>query len=209
MTVQGLWAFGVYAFVSSITPGPNNIMLLTSGVNFGIHRSLPHLLGVAAGFALMVALIGMGFSTIFTMFPFSYDVLQYAGIAYLLYLAWKVANAGTVSSADDNAEAKKPMSFLAACAFQWVNPKAWMIAVAAIGIYVPQEHYFTNVMLIAMLWGLINLPCGGVWAAGGTFFRHLLAEEKYVRIFNVTMALLLVASIYPVFLTLIKKFGYG
>src|SRR6185369_9172387 len=140
MTLQLLMAFGVYAFVSSVTPGPNNIMLLSSGVNFGVSRSIPHIMGIGAGFALMVALVGLGANVIFQLVPFFYDLLQYVGVAYLLYLAWKIANSGPVSSVQREGNAKKPMSFLAASAFQWVNPKAWMVTVAAISIYVPKEH---------------------------------------------------------------------
>ena len=126
MSTSLLSAFVLFAFVSSITPGPNNTMLLASGVNFGFRRSMPHALGISIGFMLLVICVGLGLGEVFKVFPWAYTLLRYVGAAYLLYLAWKIANAGGMSDSQD--EQGKPMTFLGAAAFQWVNPKAWIMA---------------------------------------------------------------------------------
>lgn len=132
MSTSLLSAFVLFAFVSSITPGPNNTMLLASGVNFGFRRSMPHALGISIGFMLLVICVGLGLGEVFKLFPWAYTLLRYVGAAYLLYLAWKIANAGGMSDNPD--EHGKPMTFLGAAAFQWVNPKAWIMALG-------RDHY--------------------------------------------------------------------
>jgi len=146
MSTSLLSAFVLFAFVSSITPGPNNTLLLASGVNFGFRRSMPHALGISLGFMLLVIAVGLGLGEVFKVFPWAYTVLRYVGAAYLLYLAWKIATAGGMS--DSNEEHGKPMTFLGAAAFQWVNPKAWIMALGAITTYTPAEGYVTNVLVL-------------------------------------------------------------
>jgi threonine/homoserine/homoserine lactone efflux protein len=198
MTLQILTAFIVYALVTSVTPGPNNIMLFTSGVHFGLKRTIPHIAGVLGGIMLMVLLVGLGFDAVFKTFPFLYTVLQYIAVAYLLYLSWKIAHAGFPLEATAKLSEKKPMRFLSAAAFQWVNPQAWFGAVCAVGIYVPQDHYFLNVCIIAFMLGLVNLPVTIAWTSGGTVFKRYLAKDSHMRMFNALMALLLLSSIYPI-----------
>ena len=135
-----LGPLALFALVSSITPGPNNVMLATSGLNFGFRRTIPHLLGVSIGFTLMVFLVGVGLGSVFQQVPALYTVLKYAGAAYLLYLAWKIANAGEMK---DGVSRARPMTFLQAAAFQWVNPKAWVMAVGIIATYTPPS-FFAN-----------------------------------------------------------------
>ena len=191
-----LLALMSFAFVSSITPGPNNLMLLASGVNFGLMRTLPHMFGIGIGFTLMIVLIGVGLGEVFKQVPALYTIMKYAGALYMLYLAWKLANAGPVK----DGEAKgKPMTFLQAAAFQWVNPKAWVMALVAISTYTTAQNYFFSVLLIAVIFGIVNLPSIGIWALFGVGMKRFLANERVVRVFNVTMALLLVASIWPIF----------
>ena len=149
MTSELLLAFILFAFVTSVTPGPNNMMLLASGVNFGIRRSLPHMLGISLGFMLLVAAVGLGLGQLFEQFPPLYTVLRYGGAAYLLYLAWKIAGSGAPDA--DGKATGKPFTFLQAAAFQWVNPKAWIMAIGAITTYTPQEGFLVNVLLIAAL----------------------------------------------------------
>ena len=137
MTAETWLAFALFAFVSSITPGPNNTMLLASGVNFGFARSLPHMAGVTLGFCLMILLMGLGLGSVFARFPVLYTVLRYVGGTYMLYLAWKIFRSQPASPADNHAAAAKPMGFTAAAAFQWVNPKAWVMALGSITTYLP------------------------------------------------------------------------
>lgn len=196
MTPQLLLAFVLFAFVTSVTPGPNNLMLLASGVNFGVRRSLPHMLGISLGFMVLVAAVGLGLGQLFEQFPPLYSALRYGGAAYLLYLAWKIAGSGA-----PDAEGKttgKPFTFLQAAAIQWVNPKAWIMAIGAITTYTPQEGFLVNVLLIAALFALVNCPSVGLWAVAGSLLRRWLGYPRVLRTFNIGMALLLVASLYPI-----------
>lgn len=188
-------AFALFAFVSSITPGPNNTMLLASGVNFGFRRTIPHALGISFGFIFLVLAVGLGLGGVFKAVPMAYTVLRYLGAAYLLYLAWKVATSGPVSESD--AARGKPLGFWGAAAFQWVNPKAWVMAVGAITTYTPAQGYVTNVIVIAALFALVNLPSVGVWVMFGSALRNVLQNPRWLMLFNVLMALLLVISLYP------------
>jgi len=196
MTADLLLAFVAFAFVTSITPGPNNMMLLASGVNFGVRRSLPHMFGISLGFMLLVAAVGLGLGQLFEQVPLLHSVLRYAGAAYLLYLAWKIAQSGAPQSS--GVAAAKPFTFLQAAAFQWVNPKAWIMAIGAITTYTPHEGFFTNVLLIAALFALVNGPSVGLWTVAGSLLRNWLNNPRALRAFNIGMALLLVASLYPI-----------
>lgn len=190
-----LGPLALFALVSSITPGPNNVMLAASGLNFGFRRSMPHLLGVNLGFTLMIFLVGVGLGSVFQQVPQLYTVLKYVGAAYLLYLAWKIANSGGM---EDGAVNGKPMTFLQAAAFQWVNPKAWVMAVGVIATYTPQAGFFANLVIATVVCGIVNLPSIGVWVTFGTALRRVLHKPWAIRAFNISMALLLVASLYPV-----------
>jgi len=195
-----LGPLALFALVSSITPGPNNVMLASSGLNFGFRRSVPHLLGVNLGFTLTIFLVGVGLGSVFQQTPVLYTVLKYAGAAYLLYLAWKIANSGPL----DEGEARgKPFTFLQAAAFQWVNPKAWVMAVGVVATYTPQNGFFANLVIATLVCGIVNLPSIGIWVTFGTALRRVLHRPAAIRAFNVGMALLLVASLYPVALELL------
>ncbi|WP_109513096.1 LysE family translocator [Pseudomonas ovata] len=190
-----LLAFALFALVTSITPGPNNMMLLASGVNFGFRRTLPHMLGISTGFMVLVLAVGFGLGSLFQTWPLLYTLLRYIGGAYLLYLAWKIATSGPAN--EDDQPQGKPMSFMAAALFQWVNPKAWVMAIGAISTYTPMQGYFTNVLVIAAVFALINLPGVSIWAGFGSLLRNVLRDPRGLRIFNGVMALLLVLSLYP------------
>ena len=190
-----LGPLALFALVSSITPGPNNVMLAASGLNFGFRRSMPHLLGVNLGFTLMIFLVGVGLGSVFQQVPQLYTVLKYVGAASLLYLAWKIATSGGM---EDGAVSGKPMTFLQAAAFQWVNPKAWVMAVGVIATYTPQAGFFANLVIATVVCGIVNLPSIGVWVTFGTALRRVLHKPWAIRAFNISMALLLVASLYPV-----------
>lgn len=192
-----LIAFFMFALVSSITPGPNNVMLLASGVNFGFRRSIPHMLGITLGFSLMVLVMGVGLGEVFIKYPIAYEVLRYVSAIYLLYLAWRIVRSGPI---DNASAAKKPITFLQAAAFQWVNPKAWVMAIVAVTAYAPRTDFFINVAVLAILYCFFVGPSSMLWTSFGNWFRRYLSSPKHLLIFNITMALLLVASLYPLFM---------
>jgi threonine/homoserine/homoserine lactone efflux protein len=187
-------AFSAFALVSSVTPGPNNTMLLASGVNFGFARTVPHLLGVTGGFALMVALVGLGLGSLFHTWPWTWQVLRVVAVVYLVWLAWKLATASGIQ----DSQVAHPMSFLGAVAFQWVNPKAWVMAVGACSTYALHGNLWINVVLLAGIFGVINLPSVAVWVLCGSALRRWLGRPRVLRAFNVGMAALLLASLWPI-----------
>lgn len=195
MSADVFLALLAFAFVSSITPGPNNFMLLASGVNFGFRRSLPHMLGIGAGFVALLLAVGFGLGAVLTAYPQLHMALKIAGGAYLLYLAWRIAMSRSMSAKEG--EAARPMTFLEATAFQWVNPKAWVMAVTAMAIYTSPEAPFLTVILVAAAFGIVNLPCVSSWAAFGTALRGFLSDPTRLKWFNIAMGLLLVASLWP------------
>ena len=194
MTYEILIALAVFAFVSSITPGPNNLMLMASGANFGFRRTIPHMLGVGFGFVFIILLVCAGLIQIFDAYPISYSILKTCSVAYLLYLAWKIANA---VPARTGASTGTPMTFLQAAAFQWVNPKAWTMALTAISAYTPERSLYA-ILIVGLIFGLINLPSVGSWTLLGQQMARLLQSPARLRAFNWIMAGLLVASLYPV-----------
>ena len=199
-----LIAASLFSFVSSITPGPNNMMMLASGVNFGFRRSVPHWLGICGGFTFMLSAVGLGLHTLLAEHPALYDVLRYAGAAYLVWMAWRLATASAASTAPDDETPGtnvRPLGVLAAAAFQWVNPKAWVMAVTAMSAYLPARAQAIDVVVLALLFGVINLPCVACWAGGGAALRRFLQDPLRLRIFNISMALALLASLYPMLVT--------
>lgn len=194
MTPALFTALAAFAFVSSITPGPNNLMLLASGVNFGFRRTVPHMLGIGVGFTLMVALVGLGLAGLFTAWPPAQPALKIVATLYMLWLAWKIANAAPPETARSGA---RPITFLQAAAFQWVNPKAWTMALGAVTLYAPGQEV-AAVLWVAAVFGLVNLPCVSSWALMGLGLRRVLQAPSRLRLFNRAMALLLLASLYPV-----------
>lgn len=194
MTYELFLALALFAFVSSITPGPNNLMLMASGANFGFRRTIPHMLGVALGFVFMVILVGAGLVQIFDKFPVSYTILKVVSVIYLLYLAWKIAHAGPAEASGNTGT---PMTFLQAAAFQWVNPKAWAMALTAISAYTPDQTLWA-IFVVAAVFGAINLPSVGSWTVLGQQMARLLTNPRRLTQFNWLMAALLVASLYPV-----------
>jgi len=191
-------AMFVFAAVTAFTPGPNNIMVTASGVNFGFARTIPHLAGILIGFQVMLVACGAGLGALFT----AYAPLQYAlkivGAAYMLWLAWKVANARPADDEPDSSA--RPLTFLQAAAFQWVNPKAWVIAISAIAIYVRPSHWLVDFAILLAVFGLFTILSTATWTGFGVALRSLLRNPRHARIFNWMMAVLLVASIAPMVL---------
>ncbi|MEM9871058.1 MAG: LysE family translocator [Pseudomonadota bacterium] len=194
MSYDSLAALAVFAFASSITPGPNNLMLMASGANFGFRRSIPHMLGIGIGFVVMVMLVGAGLAQVFTAYPASHSVLKAVSILYLLYLAWKVATAAPTTAQDTTGT---PMTFVQAAAFQWVNPKAWSMALTAVTVYSPGTGLWA-IALVALVFGAINLPSVSTWTLLGQGMARLLTNRARLRAFNWAMAALLIASLYRV-----------
>lgn len=183
--MQSLLPFILFAFVSSITPGPNNIMLTSSGIRFGFLRTVPHLLGVVCGFTLLVALCASGIGSLVMAVPAADAVLRTIGSGYLLYLAWQLRRTGL---GEDGAEHAQPMSFGAAALFQFANPKAWVMAITGASAFLPPlQPVWLAVALFCLLFGLVNLPCLGVWTAAGAVLRRYLQHETWRRLFSAVM----------------------
>jgi threonine/homoserine/homoserine lactone efflux protein len=186
----------VFAFVGSMTPGPNNTMLLASGVNFGFSRTRAHMLGVTIGFTVMVLAVGLGIGRVFSLFPPLYTVMHVVSIAYLLWLAWRIATAGSTDPIiGDEA---RPMTFIEAALFQWVNPKGWMVALSVAANYVTPDNLWADVTVLSLVFLIISLISTSSWALFGTSLRPFLADAQAMRVFNVAMALALVASLWPI-----------
>lgn len=196
MTTEILIGLTGFAFVSSITPGPNNLMLMASGANFGFWRTIPHMLGISLGFTLMVFLVGLGLAQIFDAYPVLHNVLKGVSVVYMGWLAWKIANAAPPKQGE---AAGTPMTFLQAAAFQWVNPKAWAMALTAVTVYSLGSAVW-EVAAVALVFGLVNGPTVSLWTFLGQQMRRVLTNPARLRAFNWLMAALLVASLYPVLL---------
>jgi threonine/homoserine/homoserine lactone efflux protein len=195
MTVDTLLPYILYCVAMSGTPGPNNVMVLASGVNYGYRRTLPHMLGINIGFSLMMFIMAFGLGAIFLAEPRLQLALKVVGVAYMLWLAWKIATASGVGEGETKG---RPMTFLEGAAFQWVNVKAWMMIMGAIAVYGPPGYtplqkalYLSLVMLVA------GTPPTHIWTLFGVGIRRFLQNPRALRAFNVTMALLLVASLIP------------
>ncbi|WP_457320092.1 LysE family translocator [Roseateles sp. P5_E11] len=189
-TLSTLAALTGFAFVMSITPGPNNLMLLASGTNFGWRRSLPHLLGISFGFGVMLVLVGLGLGEVFTRYPGLHEVLKWASLAYLLYLAVKIASAAPPTA--QGGGQGRPMGFGAAALFQVVNPKAWAMALTAVTAYGE-----LGIAALTAVFVLVNLPCCGSWALLGEQMRRWLHRPRALQAFNWGAAALMVVSVLP------------
>jgi threonine/homoserine/homoserine lactone efflux protein len=194
MSTTLLLSFLTFALVSSITPGPNNVMLMASGANFGFRPTLPHLAGVSIGFAAMVILVGLGLAGIFAAAPWLYEILRWVGAAYLIFLAYKIATAKGLGSSE---AAGRPVTFWQAVAFQWVNPKAWSMILSAVTTFAPPQPTFEHIGLLTLLLFVVGVPCSLTWMTFGMALKTFLSRPAALRTFNVTMAVLLVLSLYP------------
>lgn len=195
----------LFAIVACVTPGPNNAMIMASGLNYGIRRSMPHFLGICLGFPTMVVAVGLGLSSLFQQYPLFHVVLKVVGALYLCYLAWKIASAPVSANRETRG---RPFSFLQAAAFQWVNPKAWVLAVGAMVTYtVIGDDYLLQVLLIALIFLLFGTPCILLWLWFGVSLQRFLQKPLQLRLFNVGMAVLLILTLVPVFIELWQQFA--
>ncbi len=192
-----LIAFVMFAVVMFFTPGPNNVMLLSSGLTHGFRRTLPHIAGITLGFAFMIAAVGLGLGTIFIAYPLLQTILKYAGAAYLVYLAVAIAISGAAPTAQDNR--RGPMTFWGAAMFQWINVKGWVMVIGTITAYAAIASFPWNIVIQTAIGLVMGTLSTVAWALFGSALRPVLRSPKAVRAFNIVMAALLLASLYPVF----------
>ena len=197
MSHQLLFAFVVFAAVMFFTPGPNNIMVLSSGLTYGFRRTMPHILGITFGFAFMVGAVGLGFGTVFLAFPVLQTILKYAGAAYLIYLAAAIAMSGPPKPGEAS---RGPMTFWGAALFQWVNVKGWVMVIGTITAYAAIAAFPWNIAIQTGLSLLMGIISTSIWTLFGSALRPFLTSERAVRLFNIVMALLLLGSLIPVFM---------
>ncbi len=201
MTLDLFIALVGFAFATSITPGPSNLILLASGANHGFRRSLPLMLGISSGFLTMVLLVGLGIGQVLQTNPTLYAILQFLSVLYVLWLAWKIASSRATPTSDGGAAAR-PFTFLQAALLQWVNPKAWTVALIVTVSYSDPAAPLRSLLLMILVFGIVNLPSIGTWAVFGTALGRVLRDPVNLRAFNIAMALLLVASMVPILLGL-------
>lgn len=194
MPIETLYGLALFALVSSVTPGPNNFMLLSSGVNFGFRRTIPHMLGISGGFFSLLLGVGLGLGTMLKAFPVMELGLKIAGGSYLLYLAYKTAMSRKMAQVEG---AAKPMSFVAAAMFQWVNPKAWVMAITAMAVFTNADAPYVSVAIVAAIFTIVNLPSVSIWTSFGTSLRRWLADPVRLKWFNMVMGVALALTIIP------------
>jgi threonine/homoserine/homoserine lactone efflux protein len=194
MTIELFMGLFVFAGIAAFTPGPNNALLMASGMNFGFRRSLPLISGVAIGFPLMIGLIGLGLGKVFDAYPGLYQILKYSGAAYMLFLAWKIA---TAKASTPEVKKAKPLSFIQMCLFQWINPKGWVMAVTALSAYTLAQNYYSDVATVVGMFVFMGITSALTWAAFGAALKNVMTDPRYFRVINVTLALLLVISLVP------------
>jgi threonine/homoserine/homoserine lactone efflux protein len=184
-------AFATYSFVMSITPGPNNVMLTASGATFGFRKTVPHILGVSAGFSVVLLAVCAGLDALFTRWPEIQTVLRWLGAAYLIYLGWRILRSGEAKAA----ESRKPLTLMEAAGFQFLNPKAWVMTLTAAAMFLPRELGLLTACayMVAVMW-IVNLPCITVWALFGSSLRGFLAQPTGRATFNIVMAVALAAT---------------
>lgn len=193
-----LLPLAAFAFVSSITPGPNNIMLTSSGMFFGFVRSIPHILGITVGMGMLLAFCALGVGQLFVAFPSLHVVLKVAGTAYLLVLAWKIR---TIAVASSDGGAGRPMRFVEAAVFQFVNPKAWVMAITSVSAFFPLiEPLWLAVLVFCAVFCAINLPCVATWAGGGCVLREVMHAPRWRNAIGLVLAILTAYSALSIWL---------
>jgi threonine/homoserine/homoserine lactone efflux protein len=193
-----LFPLALFAFVSSITPGPNNIMLTSSGIRFGFVRSIPHMLGICFGFGILLALCAAGIGSLILAVPSIQLVLKVISSAYLLYLAWQLRS---IAVKPGDSAHTAPMGFVSAAMFQAVNPKAWVMAVTGVAAFLPHfEPVSLAIGVFCLVFCTVNLPCIGLWAGMGAVLRRYLEQALWRRVFCAVMVVLTVYSAAAVWL---------
>ncbi|CAH9061784.1 Cysteine/O-acetylserine efflux protein [Pseudoalteromonas holothuriae] len=204
--MEYILAVFLFAVSASVTPGPNNVLIMTSGVNFGVKKSIPLLCGICIGFAIMLLVVSFGFMQVFILYPNLHLIIKIIGVSYLLYLAWVISRSSLPISADIK---PLPLSFFNGALYQWVNAKAWVVASGAVAAFttVGASNIEQNIV-IAAIFLLVSFPCVGLWLFFGSLLKRALSNNKYRSVFNNTMALLLVLSVIPVILEIKQQLLY-
>ena len=196
MTLDAFLTLFALAFASAWTPGPNNALLASSGVNFGLRQTVPHALGVGLGFPLMVFIVGLFLGEAFQASAFLREVLRYGGAAMLLWVAWKIATSGGLGS---SAASARPFRFHEAAAFQWVNPKAWVMAISLTAQFVNPAHPVTTARMIAGVFVVVGLSSAFGWAALGNVLRRFLSQGRRMRVFDAVMGAMIAVGVVYLF----------
>ncbi len=190
--INDLLPLFLFCISTTLTPGPNNFMIMNSGMYFGLKKSLPHYFGISFGFPAMVLLVALGLGAVFMKYSWIKQSLKIIGCLYMLYLAWQIL----ISTYNSNlSNTKKPFNFFQAFLFQWVNPKAWLMAIGTISIFTLTQNYFNNALIISLIYLLACIPCTGAWLLFGKFLQKILTKPSHRVWFNIVMAVGLVASI--------------
>ncbi|MCW8345103.1 MULTISPECIES: LysE family translocator [Vibrio] len=198
-----VFTVALFAVSASVTPGPNNIMVMTSGVNFGVKKSLPLLFGICVGFTMMLLLVGVGFSQLFELFPNLHFIIKCVGVLYLLYLAYLIASSSSSIHSDHQ---NQPLSFMKGAIFQWFNAKAWVVATGAIAAFTTAgTSFLAQNMMIATTFFVVSFPCVGLWLAFGSLLKNILNSPTRRKWFNFAMSGLLVLSVYPVLVEITQE----
>lgn len=195
MSIDLFFALIFFAFATAFSPGPNNTLLMASGITFGLRKTVPLILGVAIGFPLMIGCIGLGLGKIFEAAPLIYTAMKYAGAAYMLYLAWKIATE-KFGAGEKDVDAK-PLTFLHMASFQWINPKAWIMAITALSTYTVASSYFTGVAFVVGTFVVMGIGSATTWAVFGASLRHVFRDPYYFKMINWALAVSLVLSLVP------------
>ena len=193
-----LLAFIVFLAVMYLTPGPNNVLVLSSGPTFGFRPTLPAIAGITFGCAFMVAAVGLGLGTIFIAYPVLQTLLKYAGAAYLVYLAATIALSEPIKPGEQTG--RRPMTFWGAVLFQWINVKGWVMVIGTITAYAGIASFPWNIAIQVVLCLLLGVVSTSIWTLSGSSLRSLMTSPRAVRVFNLAMAALLLASLFPVFM---------
>lgn len=194
-----LGRIAAFAFVTAVTPGPNNVIALSSGVTHGFRATMPMIWGVSLGFPAMQFAVALGLGTVLAALPWAYPAIQISGALYLLWLAWKIGISSDLGLTDSSDPANaKPVTFLQSCLFQWVNPKAWIIAVGGLATYVPADNFWPSVALFTVTFCVVSWPATALWAGFGVLLQRWLGSKRRIRAFNIAMAALLTISLLPI-----------
>ena len=195
ISLDNLLAFCLFAIVATATPGPNNMLALTASARMGFVRSMPLVLGIACGVSVLIICVGLGVGAMFESAPWLYSTLRIVGATYLLYLAWRIATAGVITTRSNSEPA---LGFVSGAVFQLVNPKAWMIALSIVSTYVPAQQFSAHVILLAIIFGLTAIVAVGMWAGFGSSLRRVLSKPQTALYFNRAMAVTLALTVLPI-----------
>jgi len=195
MDTASLFGFIIFASIAAFTPGPNNLMLAASGANFGLRRTLPHITGVTIGFISLVILACFGLASLFAALPGVMEIARWFSLLFLLYLAYKIATAAPPEGVEIQTT---PINFIQAVLFQTINPKAFVVIISSVTTYASQaESLYIATIFITLIFAFVTIAATLLWAYAGSQLGKLLKNRQHLRIFNFTMAGLLVASLAP------------